>query len=176
MKKYFIFILIISYSIMTGCAITPTDDIKIEAEADPKVKFSGYKTYAWLGSLGILKDPEGKWKQPGFDVDKEIHFLIDRELRSRGLSETSNNPDILVAYATGVNMSALKVKENPETKQKFLKNVPKGSLLVILSDPSTEYVMWIGRAKAEVQNNLEADVYKARLDYAVTNMIKMIPK
>ena len=161
---------------LSGCAVTPTDDIKIDAEADPKVKFAGYKTYAWLGSAGILKDPEGKWKQPNFDVDAEIRFLIDRELRKRGLTETDKKPDMLVAYAMGLNMAALKIKENPETKQKMLKNIPKGSLLVILADPKTEYVMWIGRAKAEVQKNPDTATIKARLDYAVSQMLKKIPK
>ncbi len=161
---------------LSGCAVTPTDDIKIDAEADPKVKFGGYKTYAWLGSAGILKDPEGKWKQPDFDVDAEIRFLIDRELRKRGFTETGNKPDMLIAYAMGVNMAALKVKENPETKEKLLKNTPKGSLLIILADPTTEYVMWIGRAKAEVLKDPAVEVTKARLDYAVTQMLKKIPK
>ena len=177
MKKYILLLTAICFSLlMNGCAVTPTDDIKVDAEADPKVKFAGYKTYAWLGSAGILKDPEGKWKQPDFDVDAEIRFLIDRELRKRGLSETDSKPDMLVAYAMGVNMAALKVKENPETKKKFLENVPKGALLIILSDPETEYVMWLGRAAADVLKNPDVATTKARLDYAVTQMLKKIPK
>ncbi len=176
MKKYLISILAISYSLMAGCAMTPTDDIKVKAESDPKVQFSGYKTYAWLGSAGILKDPEGKWKQPGYDVDAEIRFLIDRELRSRGFTETAKKPDMMVAYALGVNMDALKVKENPETKEKILENVPKGALLIILADPDTEFVMWLGHASGEVHKDIETEVSKARLDYAVTKMLAKLPK
>jgi len=161
---------------VTGCATTPTEDIKVEAEADPKVKFSGYKSYAWLGSVGILSDPEGRWKQPEFDVDTEIRFLIDRELRKRGLSETGSKPDMLVAYAMGVDMDALKIKENPETKKKILKTVPKGALLVILVDPETEYVMWLGSVSGEVQKNPDTETVKKRLDYAITQMMKKIPK
>ena len=43
MKKHNILVLVIGLFIMSGCATTPTDDIKVEAEADTKVKFSGYK-------------------------------------------------------------------------------------------------------------------------------------
>lgn len=176
MYKYTVLITAVCFSLMTGCTTVPTDDIKVEAEADPKVKFSGYKSYAWLGSVGILSDPEGKWKQPEFDVDTQIRFLIDRELRMRGLSETGSKPDMLVAYAMGVDMDALKIKENPETKQKMLKNAPKGALLVILVDPKTEYVMWLGSASADVQKNPDTETIKKRLDYAVTQMMKTIPK
>jgi len=176
MRKYLTLITAACFSLMAGCATTPTDDIKIDAEADPKVKFSGYKTYGWLGSAGILKDPEGKWNKPEFDVDAEIRFLMDRELRKRGLTETDKKPDMLIAYAMGVNMAALKVKENPETKQKILKNIPKGALLIIVADPATDYVMWLGRASADVQKGADAATIKARLDYAVTQMLKKMPK
>ena len=176
MNKFNIYILAIGFLLITGCTTVPIEDIQVEAEADPKVKFSGYKSYAWLGSVGILSDPEGRWKQPEFDVDTEIRFLIDRELRKRGLSETSNKPDMLVAYAMGVDMDAIKVKENPETKKQMLKNAPKGALLVILVDPETQYVMWLGSASADVQKDPDTEIIKKRLDYAVSQMMKMIPK
>jgi len=58
----------------------------------------------------------------------------------------------------------------------FLENVAKGALLIILADPETEYVVWLGRASGDVQNNPDAAASKARLDYAVTKMLKKIPK
>ncbi len=78
MKKYLI-VLLTSLLLVTGCATSVTSDIKVDSEADATIKFSGYKTYAWLGSASILYDPAGKWEPPGFDADAEIKFLIDRE-------------------------------------------------------------------------------------------------
>jgi len=176
MKKNIIFVLVICFSIMTGCTTLPTDDIKTDAKSDQKVNFKGYKSYAWLGSAGVLNDPEGKWKQPNFDVDHEIRFLIDRELRKRGVLVATGKPDMVVAYALGVDMAALKLKENPETKTKMLENVPKGALTVILADAKTRYVIWIGKATSQVQQNPDMEIVKKRLDYAVTQMMNKIPK
>jgi len=176
MKKNVIIFITICMFLITGCTTVPTNDIQIDSEVDPKAKFSGYKSYAWLGSAGIINDPDGKWKAPNFNVGNEIQFLVDRELRKRGMSETSSKPDMLVAYALGVDMAAFKLKENTETKSAILENVPKGALLVLLVDPQTEQVIWIGRATADVQKNPEMETVKKRLDYAITQMMKQIPK
>ena len=175
MKKLLAIIFSTSIVILAGCTTIPTDDIKVNAEADPKANFKGYKSYAWLGSAGILKDPEGKWEPPKFDADAEITYLINRELRARGLTETTNNPDLIVAYALGVDMAALKAKTKPDSKNSVLENVPQGALMVVLADGKTGYVIWAGAATAEIKN-LGPDVAKQRLEYAITNMLNKIPK
>jgi hypothetical protein len=162
---------------VAGCASVPKQDIQIEAQADPKARFSGYKSYEWLGSAGIMNDPEGKWKSPGFDADQEIKFLIDRELRRRGMSEDSAGPDLYVAFALGVDMEALKLRQDPQTKMDVLTNVPQGGLVVVLVDSQTGLVIWAGVAQGEVQQqHANTTTAKARLDYAVTEMMKKIPK
>jgi hypothetical protein len=94
---------------IAGCASSVTKDIMIDAQADPKVDFKGYATYTWLGSAAIVYDPDGKWEPPQFDADAEIKFLIDRELRKRGMSEDSVNPDMIVAFAAGIDMASMKI-------------------------------------------------------------------
>ena len=151
MKKIILSILALT-GLLAGCATVPKDDITIETESDSRVNFSGYKTYAWLGSIDVLNDPHGHWKPPAFDADAEIVFLVDNALRQRGMSEVNNNPDMLVAYAAGVDMEAFKVKQNPETKLTSLENVPQAALVVMLFDPQTEFVTWAGIATGEMRN------------------------
>ena len=79
--------------LFSACSSVPTKDIEFEAAADPKVRFAGYKSYAWLAEATILRDPDGHWKPPSFDADSEIRFLIDRELRGRGMTESASDPD-----------------------------------------------------------------------------------
>jgi hypothetical protein len=160
---------------MTGCATVPTDDIKIETEVDPKVNFSGYKTYGWLLTIDMLNDPEGRWKPPAFDANAEIIYLVNKMLRARGMSETSSNPDMLVAYAAGADMDALKLKLNPDTNITTLENVPQAGLVVVLVDPQTEFVTWVGVATAEIKN-LDEAAAKKRLEYAVKTMFKELPR
>ena len=173
--KFKIFIAALFVFVM-GCTMVQTHDIEIKTVADPKANFKGYKSYTWAGSAMILNDPRGQWEPTGFDADKEIRFLINRELRNYGLSEKSVRPDLFVVYAAGVDMAALGYKKNPETEQEFLSVVPQGGLAIFLVDARTRYIIWAGGAAAEVQEERTAETAKARLDYAVTQMLKKLPQ
>ena len=90
MKKRFVAICAVIFWLMAACATAPVKDINTYSAADPKAKFSGYKTYAWLATAQIVNDTSGKWEPPAFDADSEVKFIIDRELRKRGLMENSD--------------------------------------------------------------------------------------
>ena len=174
MKKSFLSAIVL-VTFIAGCSTFPKDDIQIQSEADPKVNFSGYKTYAWLGAVGIVKDPQGQWEPPQFDADAEITFQINNALQKRGMTEDDANPDMLVAYALGIDMEALQAKYDPETDFETLENVPQAGLIVLLIDPETEFVTWVSIAIAEYKN-LEPEVAKLRIKYAVNKMFKGLPK
>ena len=154
-----------------GCA-TATKDIKVDAETRSGADLAGYKTYAWLGSAQIINDPRGQWEPPQLDADAEIRWLIDRELRKRGMIEVNRGPDVLVGFAAGINMEALELVKDPETKADSMKNVPKGALVVVLADARTRIPVWVGTATADLQEKPDVETAKKRLDYAVTQMFK----
>ncbi len=174
MKKIILVIMVMAWFI-TGCSTFPKDDIKIETEAAAKVDFSGYKTYAWLGAAGILYDPHGHWEPPALDADAEMVFLVNSALRDSGMTEVMSEPDMLVAYALGADMEALKLKQNPETKLTSLENVPQIGLVVVLIDSETGFVTWVGIATGEIKN-LDSEIVKKRLEYAVNAMFNELPK
>ena len=176
MKKHVLIIFTLMVALLTGCATTPVKDISFDSQADPKVDFKGYKTYTWLGSAAIVNDSTGQWEPRSFDADSEVKFLIDRELRGRGMSENDADPDLVVAFGLGVDMDALALKTDPKTKLETLDNIPRGALVIALLDNDTGFVNWVGVAKADVQQNLTDETAKARLDYAVTKLLKRIPK
>jgi hypothetical protein len=169
-------LLLVSVVLFSGCAAVPTKDIRTDAQADPKTNFGGYKTYAWLGNAVILNDPQSQWKIPSFDASAEIKYLIDRELRKHGMSESYSNPDLIVAFSAGVDMANLKLKVDPETKMNMLSNVPAAGLLVVLVDRQSGFTKWAGVATAEIQKNPSTRTAKGRLDYAVTELFKKLPK
>ncbi len=92
MNRNYLPVLIIALMLLAGCAPVPTKDIQVDVQSDPKANFSGYTTYTWLGAAEIVNDPYGQWEPPQFDADAEIMFLIDRELRKRGMSENTAGP------------------------------------------------------------------------------------
>jgi hypothetical protein len=167
---------LLSVMLFAGCASVPTKDIAVAAQADPKANFSGYKTYTWLGAAAILNDAHGQWEPPAFDADAEIKYLIDRELRERGMLESSAAPDVIVAFAAGINMDALELKMDPNTKMEALAQVPRGGLVIALVDGQSGFVIWRGVAIADVQKQPDTKTVKARLDYAVTQLLRKLPK
>ena len=160
---------------IAGCNSVPTKDIKIVSQANPKVNIGGYQTYTWLMNAAILNDSFGQWEPPAFDADAEITYLIDRELRKRGLLESSSDPDMIVAFAAGIDMDALELKPDPHGNINF-QNVPKGGLAILLVDSQTGFTIWMGVAAGNVHEDLDTQTAKARLDYAVTKIFKQLPK
>jgi len=176
MNRNYLPVLIIALMLFAGCASVPTKDIQVDVQSDLKANFSGYKTYTWLAAAAIVNDPYGQWEPPQFDADAEIMFLIDRELRKRGMSENTAGPDFVVAFAAGIDMEALKLKVDTKTKKEFLENVPQGGLVVVLVDSRSGFVIWIGVVTAELQESPDTQTVKARLDHAVTQMFNEFPK
>lgn len=162
--------------VLGGCANQNTGDIVVETDSDPKANLAGYKTYAWLGAAAVLNDPEVRWNPPEFDAGAEIKFLIDRELRARGMTESQADPDLLVMYGVGIDMENVEFKIDPESQMEELANVPRGALTVILVDADTDFAVWGGVATAEMKQNPDSDIVRQRLDYAISSMFRQLPK
>lgn len=163
--------LLLSVLLIASC-VTLTNDIEVETHASPDVDFSAYKSYAWIGSAQIVFDPVGQWEQPTLDTDEEVKFNINRELRNKGLFEVSSNPDLLVAFAAGVDMAYLELKDDPNSKKPVLSNVPKAALVIALVDARTGYTVWLGYAEGQVQKQQTIENIRKRIEYAVKQIFK----
>lgn len=167
-------LLLLSLVILGACS-SKYKDIEIDAQADPKVSFDGYQSYAWLASSEIVYDPEGQWEPEGLDIDAEVRFVINDNLRKRDMIEVTENPDMLVVFAAGVDMMALGLKEDPKTKEEMLTNVPQAGLVVGFIDADTGFVIWRGIADAKVAAERDLKDTRKRIEYAIKKMFKQIP-
>jgi hypothetical protein len=158
-----------------GCA-SVTKDIQVETAADPGADFSSYQTYAWVAASAIVNDPDAQWDAPGFDAAAEVMKQVDAELQKRGMTQDSTNPDLLVAVGAGVDMEALGVKQDPDTKADMLATIPQGSLVLAMMDNATGYLAWVGVAEGNIPDQPDDKTVKKRLDYAVSQMLKQMPK
>lgn len=166
----------LSALLCAACASAPTGDIEFETEVDPKARFAGYKSYAWLAKAAVVRDPKGELKLPSFDADAEIKFLIDSDLRKRGWIENSSTPDLFVVFAIGIDMEALALKTDPKTKVELKTKEARAGLLIALIDSETGFVVWAGAARGNMLKDPEDETVKARLAYSVTNLLKKVPK
>ena len=178
MNKYRLMIVAVFAGLLvSACASTTlTKDIDVEVQSAPGMKMNNYKSYAWIATAQILNDPQGQWEPRDFDADAEIQFLIDRELRKRGISQVDLNPDMLVAYIAGVDMEALELKEDPKQDMEVLQNNPRGTLAVLFISPVNGKALWAGVAVADVEGKRSSEDTKKRLDYAVSEMFRKLPK
>ncbi|NOQ88685.1 MAG: DUF4136 domain-containing protein [Gammaproteobacteria bacterium] len=170
-RIFFITSIVIGAFLVSSCA-TLTQDIVVETHVNPDIDFNTYRSYAWIGSAQIVFDPIGQWEQPTLDTDEEVKFNINRELRSKGLFEVRSDPDLLVAFAAGVDMTFLKLKEDPESKQEVLTNVPKAALVIALIDADTGYTVWLGFAEGDAQEQQTIENIRTRIDFAVSEIFK----
>jgi len=172
MKRMITFL---SIAALAACS-SVTKDIEVDAMADANVDFSAYQTYGWVAASAIVSDAYAQWEAPGFDPVVEIKTQVDAALQKRGMTEDSVDPDVLVAFSVGLDMDALGVKQDPDTDTQMLANIPQGGLALLMADSQTGYLSWIGVATGDVQDNPDDETVKKRLEYAVSELIKKLPR
>lgn len=175
-SKLFFSIIFLAATIIASSCATLTGDIDVETHANPEVDYNTYKTYAWAGSAQIVFDPIGQWEQPTLDMDEEVRFVINRELRARNINQVEVQPDLLVAFAAGIDTTTLELKDDPNSDKKVLTNIPKAALVIALTDARTGYTVWLGYAEADVQPQQTIENIRARIDYAVSEIFKSYNK
>jgi hypothetical protein len=168
-KSHHFLLTILTVLFLSACA-TLTEDIQVRSETASGVNLADYKSFAWVASAQIINDPQGNWEPTGFDADAEIKFLLLKELRSKGLQETTRNPDLLLIFAAGVNMENLELVKDPNSKMNTLEEVPRGALLVVMIDPATRHPVWVGSAKGDVESGRSDEDVRKRLAFAVEKM------
>ena len=169
-------ILTVCIGLLSGCAHfnCKYNDIEVDAQTDSKANMSAYTSYSWLGAMALLNDPTNKWQPPEMDIAGDIKYLIDRELHKKGINSDPVNPELAVAYFIGINMDAMQLKDDPDTAGDVLENIPQGALVVALINVETGYVVWLGLAKANIKQGASAELVRERIDYAVSNMFKLL--
>lgn len=162
-------------ALMLGACASITRDIEVDSFTAPAVDLGAYSSYGWLDSAAIIHDPRGRWEPPDFDADAEIRLLINRELGARGFSETDAQPELLVAYAAGIDMTLVRSEYDPDYEFNIMRDVPQGSLAVVLIDRATRRSVWVGVAAADIQQDPAPETVRKRLEYAVTSMMRSLP-
>ncbi|MEM6672333.1 MAG: DUF4136 domain-containing protein [Planctomycetota bacterium] len=151
------------------------DDIVTRTIAGPRAVLGDSNTYAWAGALADVRDPDGRWTEPGFDIGTEITALVNRELGERGFVEVDVNPDLLVYYGIGIDMENVEMVQTNDDNPSHFQSIPKGAMAVTIAEASTQRIIWIGAAQGDIGQNRPMDVVRGRLDYAVDEMFERFP-
>ena len=176
-------LLVLLFALLTTVACSSSQpavvpDLVVEHHTDAKTNFDGIKTYRIVAAAGAINDPNGKWHSPNVDFGNDLKFLIERELRDRGLTPVADQADVDVIFLVAVDMEALKVvKERHDGQdEEVLKTTPQGAIVVQMVDTETLKAVWTAGAAAEVNERPEAEEARKRIDYAVSELFKTYPK
>lgn len=169
--KQFIFV-ILSLA-LTACATSNSafNDIDLITEIHPRFALNNYGSYAWSGNASLIYDPAGKWEPPGYDLDEEIKFLVDTELRSFGLVESNVRPDLLASFGIVIELEDLPFNRDVNEEMAVIDDVPQGALVITLVDTNLGYAVWAGLAVANIAESPDNDLSRMRIQYAVTNLL-----
>jgi hypothetical protein len=161
-----------------ACATDKGAEIKVKTLVDPKSSLSGYKSYAWAEQDNAIKDPNQTWVPLNFDINQELQFLTDQELRGRGMefaAETAE-PDLYASFLVVVNMAS----QSEALRKRYgegadLENLHEGGLVIALIDPATDRAVWAGTATAQVNTKRTDAEAKALLTEAVHKIFETFP-
>jgi len=162
-------------ALVVGCGGL-TKDIEVQAVADQKVQFSGFKSYAWMGAAGAVNDPAGLWAPKAYDVGAELKSLVDKELHARGLVESAQ-ADVQVAVLVVDDVKQLgEIKLNRAKDMAEFVVVGQGAILLELMDAQTGMTIWLGAAGGETRSDYTTEQSKKRLAYAIKQVFKLLPR
>jgi len=108
------------------------------------------------------------------DIEVETHTNpdVDYSKYTRNINQVDKDPDLLVAFAAGIDTTALELKEKPGSETKVLQNTPKAALVIALIDADTGYLVWMGYAVGDAQEQQTIENIRIRIDYAVREILK----
>ena len=168
--------------------------IKVKAQFDKTFKFQGLKTYAWdptgVGDVKILQaDPARKPEALKAQWEPVILSSIEQTLASRGFTKAPiGTADLKVYYyvligagttaqVMGQFLPAVPQWGIPpfDASTSALEVYPQGTLIVDLSSPAAQTMVWRGSAQTEIDFQASDSTREKRIRESVQEMFKKFP-
>ena len=185
-------LLVLALAVSTPAALLAAK-LKVTTQFDKTFDFKGLRTFAWhpsgTGDVKLLQATNDNPAQIRTLVEPVIVRDVERALTGSGFARaTGGKPDLYVYYYVliGPNITA-------QTMGQFIAPVPawglppfapatssleiyeQGALIVDLSSPAHESMVWRGAATAEIDSEATPAAREKRIDDAVKEMFKKFP-
>jgi hypothetical protein len=180
-------VLLLAWSSLAGAAM------KVRTRADPDFDFRPVRTWAWPaagpGAVRMLRTADDDDEAVRQQLEPTIVEAVAEELgRRRLVPATAGPPDVTVTYLLLVTIGA-----SAQQAGQFLAPVPawglppfpaattsfsvveQGSLVIDITAPALERVVWRGIAESKIDSVRTAEQRKARLREAVHDLLRRFP-
>ncbi len=161
-------------AVVTGCSVT------VKETFDKQTDFSQYKTYCWMAGCDFnftgpsyLNDSTAK---------ENIRKAIEAEMKAKGLTLSTDNPDLLVGFTITVKDEQAIVYHRAEDTPIFIKpldldkeviNYLKGSLIIGMADARESRMVWQSHVSAYME--LKPDLSEANIRKGIKQALKNYP-
>jgi hypothetical protein len=165
-------------------AIGCSSSITINHDFDPDANFAAFKTYAWIAQPATVMGDAQAAQQVNTLLDKRIKSAVDAQLAKEGLSVDVDNPDLLLAYHTGV-QNKVDVTDWGYSYSPYYYGYPRrditvyqyqqGTLIVDIIQTSDKELVWRGSAQATLSDNPTPEKTERRINEAIGKMFQRYP-
>ena len=161
-----------------GCS-----SISVTTDFDSKIDFTRLSSYSWMPT------PE----QPSAEIQKEhsqntliegrVERAVDTQLAAKGIRKTTQDPDMLVAFHTGV-QDKVNVQSwgygygrgwGARGADITTVNYQEGSLILDFIDPKTKKLIWRGVGKGVLPEKTTPEKSEKNINNAVEKILAKYP-
>jgi hypothetical protein len=140
-------IIIVLLFTLTAC------EVHVKNVYDKTVDFSEYKTFCWMNGCEFDFDGPGYFKDSL--VRKNLKAAIISELKEKGLTIDTDNPDLLIGFTVALTDEQAIIFNRPEESQfniqpleheREIINYLKGSIIIGMADKKQSRMVWESQA------------------------------
>lgn len=160
-----------------GCS-----SVRVSHDFDSQVNFADLRTYSWMAAPESPSETIQKELEKNTLVEGRVKRAVNEQLAAKGLRETAQDPDFLVAFHTGV--------QDKTDIQSWgygygywgmrgggvsTINYQEGTLILDFIDPKTENLIWRGVGKKVVSERTRPEKSEKEISNAVEKILKKYP-
>ena len=166
--------LVFLFFVATACSVT------VKETFDKQTDFSQYKTYCWMAGC------EFNVTGPDYLNDslarENIRKAIEAELKRKGLTIRTDNPDLLIGFTITVKDEQAIVYHRAEDSPFFITpldldkeviNYQKGSLIIGMADAKESRMVWQSHVSAYMET--KPDLSEANINKGIKQALKNYP-
>ncbi len=164
---------------LVGCS-----SLNVHYDWDTGAEFGSYRAYDWLAQpSGAARDAQEALVRNDL-LDQRIKRAVESQLDAKGMRKDTENPDLLVAYHTGVqekvNVTDWGYRYGDAYwgwggRQLDVQQYTQGTLILDLVDAETMNMVWRATVSEALESNPSPDRVERRINEVVAEMLKAFP-
>ena len=170
-------LLLCAVLLAAGCS-----SVSVSHDFDSQVDFANLRTYSWITAPESTSESVQKELQTNSLIESRVKKAVNRQLAVKGLRETTQDPDFLVAFHTGV--------QDKTDVQSWgygygywgmrgggvsTIHYQEGTLILDFIDPKSDNLIWRGVGKKVVSERTTPEKSEKEINTAVEQILKKYP-